>query len=157
MKIQSGRATEGNQSSKFLKKLPHLEQAILKESNELVLEATPLLESLKAFSKVKDACFGQELHEEYIDFIKHFSSVYRSLNNMTITPKIHIVEHHLVDFFEQMGETGHGLGWYSEQSFEAMHSDMKEEWNRVKISDPNHPDFGKRLFDFVVAYNARHI
>ena len=84
---QGQHSLEGNQSSKFLKKLPHLEQAILKESNELVLEATPLLESLKAFSKVKDACFGQELHEEYINFIKHFSSVYRSLNNMTITPR----------------------------------------------------------------------
>ena len=71
--------------------------------------------------------------------------------------KIHIVQHHLVDFFEQMEETGHGLGWYSEQSFEAMHSDMKEVWNKVKISDPYHPDFGKRLLDFVVAYNARHI
>ncbi len=76
---------------------------------------------------------------------------------MTITPKINIVEHHLIDFFSQMDETDHGLGWYSEQSFEAMHHDMKEEWNRVKICDPDHPDFGLKLYNFVVAYNARHI
>ena len=71
---------------------------------------------------------------------------------MTITPKIHIVEHHLLDFFNKIGEKGRGLGWYSEQGFEAMHHDMKQEWERVKICDPDHPDFGKRLLEFVLAY-----
>ena len=72
---------------------------------------------------------------------------------MSITPKIHIVKHHIVE----IGEKNHGLGWYSAQGFEAMHHDMKQEWERVKICDPDYPDFGKRLLDFVVAYNARHI
>ena len=52
-----------------------------------------------------------------------------SVENMTVTPKIHIVEHHLIDFFNQLNENKHGLGWFSEQSFEAMHHDMMEEWN----------------------------
>ena len=154
---QGAHALEGNQSSMFLKKLPQLEQAIMKESNQLMIEGIPLLESLKCFSKVKEACFGQELHDGYEDCINQFSKVYRSLDNMTITPKVHIVQHHLVDFFQQGNEIVHGLGWYSEQSFEAMHHDMKEEWERLKICDPNHPDFAQRLFDFVVAYNARHM
>ena len=79
------------------------------------------------------------------------------MENMTITPNIHIVEHHLVDFFREMEDSKHGLGWYSEQAFEAMHYDMLQEWERVKISDHNHPDFGAKLLKFVLGYNARHL
>ena len=141
----------------FLKKLPVLEKVIMQESDELKIEGLSLLESLRCFSKVQDACFGQELKEGFENVIKQFCQVYRSLDNMSITPKIHIVEHHIVDFFREIGDKEHGLGWYSEQGFEAIHHDMKQEWDRVKICDPDHPDFGKRLLDFVVAYNARHI
>ena len=54
-------------------------------------------------------------------------------------------------------EDNQGLGWYSEQSFEAMHHDMKVEWERIKICDPNHPDFSPRLLEFICAYNAKHV
>ena len=156
---QGAHALEGNQSSMFLKKLPDLEQAIMKESDELKVAGLPLLGSLRSFRKVQAACFGQVLQEGFEDSITDFSKVYRSLDmeSMTITPKIHIVEHHLVDFFNEIGDIEHGLGWYSEQGFEAMHYDMMQEWKRVQICDPNHPEFGKRLLDFVIAYVARHI
>ena len=75
---------------------------------------------------------------------------------MSITPKIHILEHHIIDFFAEKEES-HGLGWYSEQCYEAMHHDMKVEWERLKICDPHHQDFSQRLLEFVCAYNARHI
>ena len=76
---------------------------------------------------------------------------------MTITPKVHIVDHHLSDFCKEMGEAKYGLGWYSEQSFEAMHHDMMQEWERAKIFYHNHPDFGPKLLNFVLEYNARHM
>ena len=75
---------------------------------------------------------------------------------MTFTPKVHIVEHHLVNFLKRKQEE-HGLGWWSEQAFEAMRSDMKKEWERVKICDPEHPDFSQRLLNFIVRYNARYV
>ena len=154
---QGSHALEGNQSSMFLKKLPQLEQAIMEESDQLKVEGLPLLQSLRAFRKVQEACFGQYLQEGYEQHIEVFSRVYNALENMTITPKIHIVEHHLVDFFREMEDSKHGLGWYSEQAFEAMHYDMLQEWERVKISDHNHPDFGAKLLKFVLGYNARHL
>ena len=92
----------------------------------------------------------------YEKAIQKFSETYRSLENMSVTPKIHIVEHHLVDFLKRKQEE-HGLGWWSEQAFEAMHSDVKKEWETVKICDPNHPDFAQRLLEFVTRYNAKHI
>ena len=94
--------------------------------------------------------------ENYENSIIKFSKTYRSLENMSITPKIHIVEHHIVDFLKMKHEE-HGLGWQSEQAFEAMHSDMKKEWQKVQICDPDHPDFGQKLLEFVNRYNARHI
>lgn len=157
---QGSHALEGNQSSMFLKKLPILEQAIMKESDDLKVSGLALLESLRSFQKVQETCFGQFLKEGYESSISEFSRVYKALDmeKMTITPKIHIIEHHLVDFFNEVGGTEqHGLGWYSEQGFEAMHYDMMQEWKRVQICDPGHPDFGKKLLDFIVAYNARHI
>ena len=116
-----------------------------------------MLESLRSFGKVQEACFGQELKEGYEQRIKEFSQVYRSLEDKRITPKVHIVEHHIIDFFRETREKEHGLGFYSEQGFEAMHHDMKQEWDRVKINDRNHSDLAKRLLDFVIAYNGRYI
>ena len=156
---QGAHALEGNQSSMFLKKLPELEQVIMKESDELKVPGLALLESLRRFKKVQEACFGQHLEEGFENYILEFSKCYRALDmeKMTITPKVHIIEHHLVDFFSEIGGLDHGLGWYSEQGFEAMHYDMMQEWKRVQICNPDHPDFGRRLLNFVVAYNARHI
>ena len=87
---------------------------------------------------------------------KKFSQTYQKLENMSITPKIHIVQHHVIDFLKRKGEE-YGLGWWSEQAFEAVHSDMKKEWDKVKICDKNHPDFPQRLLDFVVRYNSKHL
>ena len=86
----------------------------MQETDQLNIEGLPLLESLRRFRKVQEACFGQELEDGYEQKIKEFSQVYRSLENMSITPKRHIVEHHIIDFFKVIGEKKHGLGFYSE-------------------------------------------
>ena len=49
-----------------------------------------------------------------------------------------------------------GLGYYSEQPFEAMHHDAKVLWERVKVGT-GHPDVERALKDFVVSYNSKHI
>ena len=49
-----------------------------------------------------------------------------------------------------------GLGYYSEQPFEAMHHDAKVLWERVKVGT-GHPDVERVLKDFVVSYNSKHL
>ena len=49
-----------------------------------------------------------------------------------------------------------GLGYYSEQPFEAMHHDAKVLWERVKVGTA-HPDVERTSKDFVVSYNSKHI
>ena len=154
---QGGHALEGNQSSMFLKKLPVLTEEIMNQPDTLKIEGLALIESLRCFEKVQQCCFGNELNKDsYEDAIEKFSAAYRALEGIAITPKVHIVEKHVVDFLKRKQEQ-HGLGWWSEQAFEAMHSDMKKDWERVKINDPDHPDFAQRLLDFVIRYNARHV
>ena len=91
-----------------------------------------------------------------METISKFSATYRNLTDMSITPKIHILEIHIVDFLKRKREP-HGLGFWSEQGFEAMHHDMQKEWNTVKNCDLDHPDFPERLLKFVCRYNAKHV
>ena len=140
-----------------MKKLPDLADKIMGAGDDLKIEGLALLESLRCFKMVQEACFGQNLMKEvYEERIKRFSQTYRKLENMSITPKIHIIQHHVIDFLKRKGEE-YGLGWWSEQAFEAVQSDMKKEWDKVKICDKNHPDFPQRLLDFVVRYNSKHL
>ena len=60
---QGGHALEGNQSSMFLKKLPTLAVQIMSEPDDLKIEGLALLESLRCFRKVQEACFGLELNK----------------------------------------------------------------------------------------------
>ena len=49
-----------------------------------------------------------------------------------------------------------GLGYYSEQPFEAMHHDANVLWERAKIGT-GHPDVERVLKDFVVSYNSKQL
>ena len=55
--------------------------------------------------------------------INLFSNLYRQLD-ISVTPKVHILESHITDFYE-ISEEKVGLGFFSEQGFESMHHDMK--------------------------------
>ena len=66
----------------------------------LKIEGLALLESLRAFEKVRYACFGLKLMDDYKECILNFKKVYLSLNNMSITPKIHVVFEHIIDFLK---------------------------------------------------------
>ena len=68
--------------------------------------------------------------------------MYRSLK-LSITPKVNIIERHIKDFFDIHGENN-GLGFWSEQPFEAMHPEMKVLWNKVNIMDISREEYGER-------------
>ena len=79
---------------------------------------------------------------------------------ISVTPKVHIVFQHVSEFLNIVNSGGEkssfGLGYFSEQAFEAMHYDIKGLWERVKVSS-GHPEFGERLKAAVTAYNSKHI
>ena len=66
------------------------------------------------------------------------------------------MENHIIYLFREKRENYHGLGFCLEQGFEAIHHDILQEWDRVKVSDLDHLDSAQRLLDFVVAHTDRH-
>ena len=145
---------EGNQARKFLRLSSKLRQ---KARNLPLLDAVPVLQfchTLVVFNQVVVSCFGQELHSDYRTAIQSFSDNYRVLD-ISITPKVHLVERHAVEFIELMGGEA-GLGKWSEQPFESVHADFKKEWARTLVS-ANHVNYAENLFAAVLRYNAKHV
>ena len=111
--------------------------------------------ALKQFSSVKDACFGQYLDvQNYENYIKQFMTTYRSLP-ISIPLKLHVLESHAVEFLKDMGEQ-FGLGFFSEQSYEAMHKKQKANWGTTPLRE-DHPEYGPKLKALVVNSNGKNL
>ena len=158
------RSLEGNQTRMFLKSTTKLREAYEKVGK--LEKAEPIIKLLDNFSDVVSKCFGMKLDSGYKAALNTFSSAYMELNKVkpktfTVTPKIHIVMFHVEQYLGLMNaeeeEEDHGLGYMSEQAFEAVHSDMKRMWERGWKVSTTHKNFGAKLRKFVVAYNSNNI
>ena len=99
----------------FLKKLDSLEEAFQDAGEDTLERGLPYLETLSSFSKVVEACFGNELRGNPGPLIMDFKSKYLSLG-ITVTPKVnslkdssliglikfkvHIVFQHIMEYLE---------------------------------------------------------
>ena len=66
-----------------------------------------------------------------------------------------MLESHAAEFLVMKGESN-GLGFYSEQSMESMHKELKSEWGAEKV-EVNHPAYGQKLLNTVVRINGKQI
>lgn len=139
-----GGTFNGNSSKKLLENVPKLRDICPPE-------AIVFADTFDAFSMVVDDCFGNQLSEDYQANINRFKGLYLSLN-LSVTPKIHAVFYHIVDFCEGRQE---GLGRWSEQSSESVHADFSKTWERYKVPH-GHPLFRDRLLRAVLSYNVSH-
>ena len=82
----------------------------------------------------------------------------RKLNNSVlptnVTPKVHAVFHHVGEF---CGMVNKGLGPWSEQAAESLHSDFTKMWQNYKLRDTDHDQYGERLLDAIITYNSQHM
>ena len=100
-------------------------------------------------------CFGQYLDvQNYENYIKQFMTTYRSLP-ISIPLKLHVLESHAVEFLKDMGEQ-FGLGFFSEQSYEAMHKKQKANWGTTPLRE-DHPEYGPKLKALVVNSNGKNL
>ena len=127
---------------------------ILQEKAEAAaaFAAFPFIDTFRKFEKVLVACFGMQLDKNYQEHIENFRSSYHDLP-ATITPKVHAVFFHVSQFISQNHK---GLGHYSEQATEALHSNFKPHWQRLK-RQTTHSEYGKHLLNCVVDFNSKHI
>ena len=108
---------------------------------------------MRALRDVDDSCFGDILDPNYCSVVENFSRKYRALG-ISITPKVHTVEKHIVQFI-QMAECS--LGQYSDQLIEACHSEFEHVFKRFFIKNEDNASFPQKLKSAVNAFNASHV
>lgn len=109
-------------------------------------------EVLTLFSLVIDSCFGLELNSMFKENIRKFSISWLNAK-LPATPKFHIIKYHVEQFCEMVNR---GLGFYTEQTTEAVHHDFGNIWKKYKV--PQISDvYGTKLLRAVCEYNCSHI
>ena len=159
---RGGRTLHGNQAKKLLSEksiaeLRKLARVTLSPLNAIRVFAAS--RTLDKFRDVVNSVFGYTIEGDYVSAIKSFSESYRSLPDISITPKVHIVESHIVQFMDrkkEQGYTTHGLGFWSEQAFESCHHDLSEAWNLRKFGK-DHQEYEQKFFNCFLDYNSGHV
>ena len=89
---------EGNQAEKVAQNSAKLMIQADELPQELSVKVKAVAPVLEAFNRVKHSCFGERIKGDYVADIAQFSKLYRSLPKISIPPKVHLVEEHVVQF-----------------------------------------------------------
>ena len=116
---------DGNQARIFTKAADKLSQRIEEEGWDVFTKVQPCVVALRALDKVIQDCFGQDLKPSAHTSIKTFLRLYRDIPGLSVTPKVHFIDQHVLQFLDMEAPPGVGLGFYSEQATEASHFDFK--------------------------------
>ena len=115
--------------------------------------------AFKALDAVVETCFGNKYDPAYKEKIQQFRTAYLELN-ISVTPKIHMILEHIVQFIEipyQLGNSFHSLGIYSEQAFESVHRDFVKVLSNYSSSNKNEQNHSDRLLRAVCKYNSLNV
>ena len=117
----------GNHCESLLKKI------------DILMECNPprsvhkLIDAFKKFYEVVKACFSERLDANFKVKISQFEKLYRNLG-ISENLKAHVLFDDIPRF---LATRDHGLGRYSEQSIEAMHSLENNKWQNYKVDMAN--------------------
>ena len=128
-----------------------LRQLDVLRSNSHNLVTLKYVKAFSDFAAVVTACFSLKIDPSYKNKIAEFKKSFLDLG-IPITPKIHAVFFHVPDFCD---EYQNGLGFYTEQAMESVHSDFKNVWKRYKVAK-GHPDYSEKLRRALCEYNSLH-
>ncbi|XP_065641664.1 uncharacterized protein LOC105847267 isoform X1 [Hydra vulgaris] len=137
----------GNDCMKLLRGLDKL-QLVTGYNN--FSQAHDFMQPLALFKDVVISCFGNNLDPDYESKISKFKQSYIRLP-ISVIPKVHAVFYHVPQFIK-IKKTG--LGLFSEQATEALHSNFKVHWERYK-RDSSHLDYASQLLKCVIKYNSK--
>ena len=146
-----GGAINGNGCKRLLGKIDLLLQ-ICTSGPFPAMDGLQFIPTLRAFKNVVDSCFGYTLRDNWQENITIFKREYLSLN-IPVTPKVHAVLYHVPEFCLRHDR---GLGIFSEQASESVHSNFKITWDKFKVNEIN-PNFGACLLRAVSVYNSEHL
>ncbi len=145
-----GQSFNGPACHKLLQNVDKLEQLVQVQNQ---FQVQTWVSAFRDFQAVVHGMFGMHLSDNYVDLILKFKASCKDLP-ITITPKIHIVFHHVVQFIQKSNKS---LGHFSEQAAESLHHDFSLHWNGRFKRNQDHPDYKDNLLKAVVDYNSKHI
>lgn len=142
---QAGAGFNGNACKKLLDRLDVLRASC-------PIGCLKFVKALDDFQSVVKSCFGQHLDPNFEISLLNFKDSFLDLN-VSVTPKIHAVFYHVGDFCRKHQKA---LGFYSEQTMEAVHFEFKSFWSKYKLNI-NHPEYSNNLLRAVREFNALHV
>ena len=114
----------------------------------------PIAKALAAFNEVRKSCFGQTCSASYKLDIEKFAYAYLDVK-IPVTVKVHCVCVHVSQFLEL--HPGKGLGWWSEQAIEHLHSNFENFYAICKYyRNVEHPEFPNSFMKAIVSYCSLH-
>ena len=145
-----GRNFEGNQCRKILNNIKKL------KIPDHLIEYRSVLSNLK---NLHTLCNSDYLPHNYSEVLDKFSSSWFILTNkfnISTTPKIHIILHHLEDYFDEAELT---LKQCTDELVESMHQfvykRMMKGYNMKNIDSPKHGDMLFNLVRRINCYNLK--
>ena len=149
---QFGGTYNGNSCKKLLNNL-----AVLRDLKppRYVKHYLNILDTLKS---IVSGCFGSKLSQTYLQDIEQFRHEFELLRDekgqlLKKTPKVQHLIIHVPQFCQK---NGIGLGVFSEQVVESMHSAFDKVWKNYEVP-LKHEHFGKRLFRASMKLNTSHV
>lgn len=148
-----GKTFEGPQCKKMLNNLDTLKDLIKGEKGKLSAICEKYVLAFEALDSVVSACFGQFLDPSYPRALSDFQRCYLDLG-ISVTTKAHYMLEHVDEYIQREGV---GLGWFSEQTAEAIHADLKKKWNHYKVLDTKSEVYHQNYLAATLSYNADHV
>ena len=144
----------GNQCKTLLANIKSLKN-ILQNAGAYTIGEQVLL-TLEQFNNVVKSCFGRDLKKDFMVHIENFADSFLALGK-NVTPKVHAVFVHVPQFLQRHRYLQRGLGYWSEQASESVHSDFDSLWVLSSYKRSIFlKDYNSQLLKCVVAYNSRH-
>ena len=146
-----GKTFEGNECVKLMKKITF--------EDELLSNITEIKHHIKAitiFNNLRIQMFGTTLQQGWEKTMSEFNKAYQSIPGITKPLKIHILLSHCTDFLKLYGQ-GKGLGFFSEQTGEAVHQKFEPIFDKYKMKNIHSEQYGQRLRKAVVEFSSTHV
>lgn len=151
-----GNGFEGNACRKLLIEADKLnDPQIYKDVG--IFKIIPYIAAFKAMNKVVTCSFTSgEVDPLVGDRLKELRGCLDSIENLSRTLKIHVLLDHLEECLSYI-DNNMGLGFWSEQSGEAIHHNFQKFWSRYKVTDIHHPTYSTNLLKAVVEFSSLHL
>ena len=143
----------GNQMVLILQNLSKLR--ILLGNSGVFQKVKPILEAMEALQRVISACFADSLESDYKVQIRRLADSWIKAK-LSVTPKAHVVFCHAPQFLDHKGNQK-GLGFWSEQASESVHSDFEAFWQQAYKRELGHPEYRAITLKCMATYAARHL